>query len=392
MRSVWQSAREWAVAVATAWFAWSIAVLTGVIDAAHAVFPGFTAPRTALIGGYALAFVCANVKAFHDMRLRGLHGGNAAGPANDLPHPPVETGALEWVDAEQSGTSIPADHQRDALRRLGLVNELVSRYLISNYAVPLQHDETGCVIRTVVAANDPTGAAELTSDLKAAFTKVLGTSSLERWLVGMTTGANRRAVSTPSWVSISPNTGYITTRARGPVGASAFAGSVLSARATLQVPTGLRGGPTVLLIIDLMEQANPSQPNGPRLRLSLGDLHALVHDLARTAIDELADALCPVMLDRDAALVGPNFELSFGDRSVDDLVSIPDSFQRPSDAQSVPWANINTPEEDDARDPTVRDEVIREGLASMLRQNGYDGFESDIAGLPDPAPSLPRHT
>lgn len=66
------------------------------------------------------------------------------------------------------------------------------------------------------------------------------------------------------------------------------------------------------------------------------------------------------------------------------FVQIPVSFRRPSEAQSLGWANINTPEDSDARDITARDSVLRRGLESVLRSNEYDDIEDDIEDLPVP--------
>jgi len=87
------------------------------------------------------------------------------------------------------------------------------------------------------------------------------------------------------------------------------------------------------------------------------------------------------------AIAGPNYEISFGDRSLDKMVELPSTFERVVDAPSNPWAEINTPENTDPRDVAARDEVIRNGLEKLLRSNGYDEIEDEIARLPIPAPN-----
>lgn len=64
------SARAWATEVVSTWFAWAIAILTGLADAASSVFPHFDVPPPVPIVGYAAAFIAANVWAFHKMRIR----------------------------------------------------------------------------------------------------------------------------------------------------------------------------------------------------------------------------------------------------------------------------------------------------------------------------------
>jgi hypothetical protein len=73
------------------------------------------------------------------------------------------------------------------------------------------------------------------------------------------------------------------------------------------------------------------------------------------------------------AILGPNYEISFGDRSLETVIEIPSSFERPQDAYSNPWGEINTPEGTDSHDPKARDFVIHSGIESILHNNGYDG-------------------
>jgi hypothetical protein len=83
-------------------------------------------------------------------------------------------------------------------------------------------------------------------------------------------------------------------------------------------------------------------------------------------------------------ILGPNYQINFGDRSLETCVEIPESFDRPQDTPKIPWAEINTPVDHNSRDLVVRDSIIREGIQKVLRSNGYDRIEDAIAELPFP--------
>jgi hypothetical protein len=102
-------------------------------------------------------------------------------------------------------------------------------------------------------------------------------------------------------------------------------------------------------------------------------------------VDEIAATVFPLIYeDLAPPIIGPNYEIQFGDRGLDNFVQIPSSFTRPYGAQSLPWANINTPEDSDARDLDARDVVLHAGLESVFRSNEYDGIEHEIAKLSSP--------
>ena len=267
------------------------------------------------------------------------------------------------------------------LRRAGMVNALVNRHQISNFAPPLSHDEAGSVIRVVLGASHPPEGAQLDTMTKAKLREALERSSLERWLVDETVSEQSTG---GGWIKESPNTGHGTTLKRQPV-LSINEGSMLSAKCLFQLPIGLMAGPYVLLVVDLVEQASSREGEGdapPRFRFTLSSLHSMLHVLAKTTIDEVGAEVFPLIFgDRQPSLIGPNFEINFGDRTLSDLVRLSQNYDRPSTAYDTPWVYVNTPEETNAREVRQRDEVIRQGLASMLRQSEYDGIEGDIAAL-----------
>jgi hypothetical protein len=148
-------------------------------------------------------------------------------------------------------------------------------------------------------------------------------------------------------------------------------------------------GSRVVLVLDFIERPVAGDDGLLRLRLSLTGLHGLLHNLAKTAVDELGSVVFPLVCENLLPpILGPNFEISFGDRSLNTMVQLPASFKRPQAAHDMPWANINTPEDTDAHDLALRDAVLRHGIESMLRQNEYDQIETEIAELPIPATSL----
>jgi hypothetical protein len=85
--------------------------------------------------------------------------------------------------------------------------------------------------------------------------------------------------------------------------------------------------------LDVIERAGDTASQSPRLSLSLTALHRLLHVLARTAVNEIAKTTFPLVCAQTASpVVGPNYEISFGDRSLDGLVEIPGSFERPQES------------------------------------------------------------
>jgi hypothetical protein len=135
----------------------------------------------------------------------------------------------------------------------------------------------------------------------------------------------------------------------------------------------------------VIEQPADAGYSQRRLSLSLTELHEFLHVLGRTAVDEIASQIFPMLCaEGTPAIVGPNYEINFGDRSLNTTVALPSSFERPTDAMSNPWAEINTPEDSDPRDIAARDAIIRNGLEKLLRSNEYDGIEDEIAKLPAP--------
>ncbi|MFI5091055.1 MAG: TIR domain-containing protein [Terriglobales bacterium] len=266
-----------------------------------------------------------------------------------------------------------------------LTNPLVGRFKIRQYASPLAHDDKGTVFRVVVAAGSKPTVSELDSVTKAAVKEALSGSSLEKW--GRSASGLLYSNTPTEWVRVSPSSGQVATFERD-WGMSATQGSVLHGRATLELPSGFQFGMRPVLTLDVIERPADAGDSQRRLSLALTDLHELLHVLGRAAVDEIASVVFPMLcVEGTPAIVGPNYEISFGDRSLNATIALPSSFERPANAVSNPWAEINTPEDSDSRDLTARDAVIRKGLEKILRSNEYDGMEEAIVKLPAPTPN-----
>jgi hypothetical protein len=299
------------------------------------------------------------------------HGIEAGGDIRTAPRPGSQHAA------------IPSQPRSD-LERSGLVNQLVGHYKIRMYAAPVQHNEKATAFRVVIAADSRPIVTELDSATKAAFKDALSSSSLERW--GSHSVANRTPAGETGWLRAPPNLGTVATFERD-WGLSG--GSVLRGKATLELPAGVQSGSRAVLTLDVIERPADADANAPRLHLTLAELHAFLHLLGKAAVDEIASVVFPMLCaEGRRALVGPNYEISFGDRSLNTTVDIPSSFSRPANAVNNHSAEINTPEGSDPRDPTARDTIIRRGLEKMLRNNEYDEIEDEIAKLPLPIPSV----
>lgn len=268
------------------------------------------------------------------------------------------------------------------LAALGRVNPLVGHFRIDQFATPLEHGEQGCVFRVVIAPDCSSAGGELQTDIKDTLTDALARSSLECW--GSSRVGENQATTPTGWLRSDPNSGQIVTFKRH-WSTSFDGGFALWARATLQLPPGFQFGSRIVFVLDVVECTARTDNRSSRLRLSLLQLHDFLHTLATTAVDEIGRAIFPLVCEETTpTILGPNYQINFGDRSLETCVEIPESFERPQDTRDIPWAEINTPEDSDSRDIVVRDTVIREGIQKALRNNGYDRIEDEIAKLPVP--------
>ncbi len=252
------------------------------------------------------------------------------------------------------------------LAELGVTNPLVNKVLIRQHAAPLSYGEDGCVLRAVVAGADSPSDAELNSSIKDALQSSLATSSIERWMAAHGNDHSKDVFS--AWERVSPNSGRLATLKRD-WGTIKGTDSTLKAQVTLQLPPYLTLGSCVLLIFDLIEQRDDpgNERDETRMQLSLVQLHCLLHMIAKSAVDEVAEAVFPLIYkDSVPPMYGPNYEIQFGDRSLENLVRMPSGFTRPRDARSNGWAEVNTPEDSDPHDLAARDSVICGGIEKVL--------------------------
>jgi hypothetical protein len=328
--------------------------------------------------GESQALPPAGVRAGHAIRAGGDI--NATGPIQAGRN--IEAGGNIRSSTRTDSLLAAIAQRTTALAALGHVNPLVGRFRIEQFAAPLKHDEHGCVFRVVIAPDCGSAASELQTDTKDALKDALARSSLEIW--GSSRGGENEAAASTGWLRTDPNSGQIVTFKRH-WGSSLGGGFMLWGKATLQLPPAFQFGSRVVLVLDVVESTTGTNNQYSRLRLSLVQLHAFLHTLATTAIDEIGRAVFPLVCEETTpTILGPNYQINFGDRSLEACVEIPESFERPQGAQNIPWAEINTPEDRDSRDLVVRDTVIREGIQKTLRNNGYDRIEDEIAELPIP--------
>jgi hypothetical protein len=310
-------------------------------------------------------------------------GGDIESPAGIQAGHGIEAGGdIRTVPRPGGPHAVIPSPRRSDLERSSLVNRLVGHYKIRQYAAPIQHDEKATVFRVVIAADQEPTVSEFDSATKATFKDALSRSGLEHW-VRQNVG-DRTIASGKGWLRAQPSLGTVATFERD-WGLSTTGGSVLSGKATLQLPPGFQFGSRAVLALDVIERPAEASDNQPRLTLSLADLHQFLHLLGKVAVDEIASVVFPLLCgEGKPTIIGPNYEISFGDRSLDTTMALPSSFERPANAVSNPWAEINTPEGSDPRDLTARDTVIRRGLEKVLRSNEYDEIEDEIAKLPAP--------
>ncbi len=320
------------------------------------------------------------VRAGHAIRAGGDI--DAAGPI-EAGHEIAAGGNIRSSTRAEPPHAASIAQRKASLVALGQVNPLVGHFRLEQFATPLEHDERGCVFRVVIAPDCRPVTGELRTDIKDTLKDALLTSSLETWASGQV-GRTQASAST-SWLRSDPNSGQIVTFKRD-WGASLDTGFMLRAKATLQLPPGFQCGTRVVCVLDVIESAAGTDSQASRLRLSLSQLHGLLHTLATTVIEEVGTVVFPLVCeDAVPTILGPNYQINFGDRSLETCVDIPESFDRPQDTPNIPWAEINTPDDRDSRDLVVRDTIIREGIQKVLRNNGYDCIENEIAKLPRPS-------
>ncbi len=321
----------------------------------------------------------AGVRAGHAIRAGGDI--DAAGPI-EAGHEIEAGGNISSFTRADPLLAAVAQRKTD-LAALGHVNQLVGHFRIEQFAAPFERDEQGCVFRVVIAPHSRSATNELRTGIKDTLKDALARSSLETW--GSSRVGGNQATASTGWLRSDPNSGQIATFKRH-WGTSLDGGFVLWAKATLQLPPGFQFGTRVVFVLDVVEGTAGTDNRSSRLRLSLLQLHEFLHTLATAAIDEIGRAVFPLVCeDTTPTILGPNYQINFGDRSLETCVEIPESFERPQDAQNIPWVEINTPEDRDSRDQLVRDTVIREGIQKALRNNGYDRIEDEIANLPVPS-------
>lgn len=276
----------------------------------------------------------------------------------------------------------------DQLRALGLVNSLAGHFQIRDYASPIEMSEPASVIRIVLGLREVADDIVLSTTIKKTFVDALVNCSFSEWLSEATIERSRAEIggnytlASLAWERTTPNSqSTATARTQGALSIE-FPGSTLTARATLQVRGGLIGGVPAVLIIDFTERLTDGATS-ERLHLSLDSLDELLISMTTSAVDQVGATVLPLLVDTPMRLVGPNIEIQFGDRPVEQILNMPPTFERPEGASGGLGADIRTPDGLDSYDSTERSRLIRRGITSMLRQNGYDNVEGWENAVPD---------
>lgn len=169
-------------------------------------------------------------------------------------------------------------------------SELNSLSLPNSYNPPLKHDESGFIVRTIVALGMPVADDQhLNSQQKRALQAVMADSAAERLV--------RELVDSPrsvqaSWEQVQPNTGTVATVSRSPETMGGRGGTV-EARAGLQLRSYVGGNGYAIVHLDIVLRP-PETTQGGTL-LSLDDLFSLLAIPGASIRDEIAPAITKVL-------------------------------------------------------------------------------------------------
>ena len=349
MAELWRSIVEYVPAIARAWWQLAIGVLAAGYGVATQFHSGLALPGWAAAVIAVAALVAAQFRAFHQVRL-----------------------------ARDRSTSA-----RFAAPMLGLVNEFSGgRYWPNQLRSHVEQDEDAFVMRVILGPRHARPDAQLGDNLKDNLRSALQASPLEGWL-------QRYLHSVTPWALQSPSTHYIVTVAR-----SSFPNSErnaeLAAYSQFQLPAGPQSAHAALLI-DLVVRED-QHPDGSRLRFTLGQIYELSHLMLATALDAVAPTIFPLVtqhkrrlsLQRPAPPIGPNLYLvAFGQKNLADFIDL-------TDLQRVPGADlgrvntiatIETPRLQRLHTFAARDQLIRQGLTTILAANEFLKPETAIQRL-----------
>jgi len=275
------------------------------------------------------------------------------------------------------------------LRRLRLANPLsAGNWGLDSFAAT---GDDGLAARAVVGADHPVSiGAGFEQELMRQFEQALKVSSLERWLSARTSEQGAE-----SWQLVTPSNDWVVTAERQP--ASISGEWEMYARAIAQLPRSF-GGVWPVVVVDVFvrpvraeplpdaqyrSELSPLPPPGPA-RLDLTAIHALLHMLAATAVDELAPLVFTPIIERSRRdrvlarlrrreglrLIGPNFHIRSKPHTLLEVLDMPAVKRRPG-APNRTDLFIETPESLDPFDPNERDGVIHGGVRRFLMEHEY---------------------
>jgi len=256
--------------------------------------------------------------------------------------------------------------------------------------------DDGYAARAIVAAeHDVKPGVELTSALATEVVARLRESPSESYLKEL-------AGQPGDWELITPTNDWVITALRKPV--SLGEGWEVYSRCIVQLPRSF-GGRYSVVAVDVFfrpernetvpdVQFNPalSPSSAGRVRLDLPQVRELLAALATTAVADIGETVFPQIVELPQKrrfairrhpklhLAGPNLELRSRPRTLSDVLDLPD-LPRRSGAPDTNSLMAQTPDDLDARDPSVRDAVIVDALIRCLKQLEFTAPEQYRAEL-----------
>lgn len=244
----------------------------------------------------------------------------------------------------------------------------------------LDTQEEALLVRAVVQTRVPPQSGVLEGRVRAALREAVRESELERWLAEQTSIVVERQ-DRPQWI----RTGFVTQSAeplRRPLvravdGAANLAGQAV---VELQASRVAAGWATVILDVGIHPLSDEeAQEDELAYTLAFAEAKALIGRLLHAMLDEIAPAVFPLLT--GTALWTPTqttVALDTGTTPITRYIVFP-RWPRARDAEDRPGPFFDTPAGIDIREPTQRDEVIREWLAQMLYNQGFSDFDEQLA-------------
>jgi hypothetical protein len=242
----------------------------------------------------------------------------------------------------------------------------------------LSPEDEGLGIRLVLSGRvTSAGPPVFGTSVHRGLEEALYDAPLEQWLRRETDRHFHRPSTVETWSRAGLNTSTIVTFAREPV-ETLDRNYLLKGQCVLEGPHGPTHGDGVALLLGLA-----FEPSAPMYQaLSLMQLYELTHVLYATALDVIAPRLFPAIVGSGLwEPVGPNLHLDPGNaNTLDRYVDFANLPQAP-DSPDVRTGSLVPAYGDDLRNPSRRDEIIKDWLIRMLLDGGYTRVEEEVNAL-----------